>query len=174
MLTKYDPTIRPFKFPSMKSLNPSIDKELTHIVTRAIELEPVKRYISAVEFKESLEKYLEKIKSSRKTLKKLKKEEFFKIDETVIIKLQNKIVDKEKLKIIKSLISKELISKEDLVARLGKSKFDKKELGIILRCARVKSSDLSVSGTNYKLQILLIVLLFYIICVIIILILKYN
>jgi len=57
MLTKYDPTIKPFTFPSMKSLNPDISGKLEEIVTRAIQLNPLKRYISMVEFCEALERY---------------------------------------------------------------------------------------------------------------------
>ena len=60
LLTGYDPSFTPFKFPNMKTLNPLISDELEKIVLRAIELKPVKRYISIVEFKEQLEKYLKK------------------------------------------------------------------------------------------------------------------
>jgi len=58
MLTKYDPTLKPFTFPPVKTLNPGIPDGLENIVTRAIQLEPLKRYISIQEFKESLEKYI--------------------------------------------------------------------------------------------------------------------
>jgi len=57
MLTKYDPTLKPFTFPSMKSLNPVVPARLEEIVTRAIQLNPMKRYISMAEFCETLEKY---------------------------------------------------------------------------------------------------------------------
>ena len=57
MVTKYDPTLTPFKFPPIKSLNPSIDDELEAIINRAIQLQPLKRYIGALELKEKLEKY---------------------------------------------------------------------------------------------------------------------
>ena len=57
MLTKYDPTLTPFKFPPIHSLNSSIPNELARIVTRAIELKPLSRHISVSEFKEQLEKY---------------------------------------------------------------------------------------------------------------------
>ena len=57
MLTGYDPTLKPFKFPSMRQLNPSISENLEKIVLRAIELDPLKRHISMSEFKEVLEKY---------------------------------------------------------------------------------------------------------------------
>jgi len=58
MLAKYDPTLTPFKFPPLKSLNPSVSLELENTVSRAIELEPAKRYVNMQEFKEELEKYL--------------------------------------------------------------------------------------------------------------------
>jgi len=64
MLTKYDPTVKPFSFPSMDSLNPSVSGELANIVIRAIELDPLNRYISIRELKESLEKYTGKYKDS--------------------------------------------------------------------------------------------------------------
>ncbi|MEQ8170310.1 MAG: protein kinase [Candidatus Eremiobacterota bacterium] len=57
MVTKYDPSLKPFTFPSMKSLNPSISAALEAIVKRAIQLEPLKRYISIMEFSEALMKY---------------------------------------------------------------------------------------------------------------------
>jgi tRNA A-37 threonylcarbamoyl transferase component Bud32/type II secretory pathway pseudopilin PulG len=57
LLTKYDPTLKPFTFPDMKSLNPSISGKLANIVLKAIKLEPLKRYISVLEFKEALGKY---------------------------------------------------------------------------------------------------------------------
>lgn len=57
MLTKYDPSLKPFTFPSMKSLNPFVSAALEAIVKRAIQLEPLKRYISIMEFSEALMKY---------------------------------------------------------------------------------------------------------------------
>ncbi|MEQ8169540.1 MAG: hypothetical protein ABRQ38_11630, partial [Candidatus Eremiobacterota bacterium] len=57
MVTKYDPSLKPLTFPSMRSLNDNISKELEVIVKRAIELNPLKRYISVQEFKETLAKY---------------------------------------------------------------------------------------------------------------------
>ena len=57
MVTKYDPTLTPFKFPPVKSLNPSIDDDLEAIINRAIQLQPLKRYIGALELKEKLEQY---------------------------------------------------------------------------------------------------------------------
>ncbi len=57
MVTKYDPSLKPFIFPSMKGLNPSVSAELEAIVKRAIQLEPLKRYISIMEFSEALMKY---------------------------------------------------------------------------------------------------------------------
>ncbi len=58
MLTKYDPSLKPLQFPSMKSLNPLISDELESTVFKAIQLDPLKRYISMAEFKEVLQKYL--------------------------------------------------------------------------------------------------------------------
>ena len=58
MLTGYDPTLTPFKFPPAKHLKPSINQELVQIVEKAINLEPLKRYISVTEFKENLNKFL--------------------------------------------------------------------------------------------------------------------
>jgi len=57
MLTGYDPSLKPLTFPSMKSINPAIPEKLEVIVKRAIELNPLKRYISVQEFKETLAKY---------------------------------------------------------------------------------------------------------------------
>ncbi len=57
MLTKYDPSLKPLQFPSMKSLNPLISDELESTVFKAIQLDPLKRYISMAEFKEVLQKY---------------------------------------------------------------------------------------------------------------------
>jgi serine/threonine-protein kinase len=57
MVTKYDPTLTPFKFPDIKSLNPSITDELASITMKAIELDAKKRYKNIMEFKNSLEKY---------------------------------------------------------------------------------------------------------------------
>ena len=56
MLTKYDPTLTPFKFPSIKSLNPSIPDKLESVINRAIQLDQTKRYISIMEFKKSIQK----------------------------------------------------------------------------------------------------------------------
>jgi len=57
ILTKYDPSDTPFKFPPIKDLNPKISSELEKIILRAIELKPLKRFISIIELKEQLEKY---------------------------------------------------------------------------------------------------------------------
>ncbi len=58
MLTGYDPSVKPLQFPSMKSLNSNISDELESTVFKAIQLEPMNRYISMREFKEILQKYL--------------------------------------------------------------------------------------------------------------------
>ncbi|MEQ8168298.1 MAG: serine/threonine-protein kinase [Candidatus Eremiobacterota bacterium] len=57
MLTKHDPTLKLFNFPPVTDLNFSVSKELEAIVKRAMELDPLKRYISMNEFKEQLERY---------------------------------------------------------------------------------------------------------------------
>jgi len=62
MLTGYDPTVAPLKFPSMRALNPFIHSDLEAIVGRAIEKDPFRRYISVMEFKENLEKYMMRTK----------------------------------------------------------------------------------------------------------------
>jgi len=62
MLTGYDPTLKPFTFPSMNLF----DAELEDSVLRAIALDPLKRYINVNEFKETLEKYSGIYKSSHK------------------------------------------------------------------------------------------------------------
>jgi len=64
LLTKYDPTVTPFKLPPMKSQNPLVSDELEKIVMKAMDVKPLKRYISAMELKEVLEKYL--IEQNRK------------------------------------------------------------------------------------------------------------
>jgi len=58
MLTGYDPTAAPLKFPPLNLLNPFIHSDLEFIVRKAIEKDPLCRYISAMEFKEKLEKYM--------------------------------------------------------------------------------------------------------------------
>ncbi|MEQ8186537.1 MAG: serine/threonine-protein kinase [Candidatus Eremiobacterota bacterium] len=58
MLTKYDPTVKLFTFPPMKSLNSSVTPELERIITRSIQINPLKRYISMDEFREELRRYL--------------------------------------------------------------------------------------------------------------------
>jgi len=60
MLTGYDPTVKPFTFPPLALFDPKLED----IVKRAIELDPVKRFISIQEFKEALEKYTGKEKPS--------------------------------------------------------------------------------------------------------------
>jgi len=58
LLTNYDPSSTPFKFPRPASLNSSINNELEKIITGAIELDSLKRFISVMELREELEKYL--------------------------------------------------------------------------------------------------------------------
>jgi serine/threonine protein kinase len=57
MLTLYDPSVKPFTFPSMKTLNSSVKPGLEEIIRHAIEMEPLKRYISVKDFRDSLLKY---------------------------------------------------------------------------------------------------------------------
>ena len=58
MLTGYDPTVTPLKFPDMVLLNPLISEELEYIIKNAIEKDHFKRCISVMELKENLEKYM--------------------------------------------------------------------------------------------------------------------
>jgi len=58
MLTLYDPTLKPFTFPPADELNRTISHELKAIITRAIQLDPLQRFISMQEFKEALGKYI--------------------------------------------------------------------------------------------------------------------
>jgi len=58
LLTKHDPTVTPFKFPPMKPLNKVITDRLEEIVRKAIEPNPLKRYISAAEFRDTLMDYM--------------------------------------------------------------------------------------------------------------------
>ncbi|MEQ8170501.1 MAG: serine/threonine-protein kinase [Candidatus Eremiobacterota bacterium] len=58
MLTKYDPTESPFKFPPMKSLYPDIPDKLEKIVLKSIEIQPLNRYLSMKDFKEALMDYM--------------------------------------------------------------------------------------------------------------------
>ncbi len=79
MLTGYDPTLTPFKFPPARQLKPSIKEELEKIIEKAINLDRLKRYISIIEFKEQLDKYMSSIdiemppSKSKKKKKKKKK-----------------------------------------------------------------------------------------------------
>jgi len=58
MLTKYDPSEAPFKFPPMKSLNSEISEGLEKIILKSIEIQPLKRYLSMKDFKEALMDYM--------------------------------------------------------------------------------------------------------------------
>jgi serine/threonine protein kinase len=57
MLTKYDPSEAPFKFPPMHSLNAEIPEGLEKIILKSIEIQPLKRYLSMKDFKEALMDY---------------------------------------------------------------------------------------------------------------------
>jgi serine/threonine protein kinase len=56
MITKYDPTVNPFEFPSLKSLNINITSSLESFVKRAVEIDATRRYKTLQEFRENLEK----------------------------------------------------------------------------------------------------------------------
>lgn len=68
MLTNYDPSVTPFRYPPASSLNPSINKELENIVNRAIKIKPAERYTTAKEFQKKLESFLEREKYRTKKL----------------------------------------------------------------------------------------------------------
>ena len=57
MLTKYDPSERPFNFPPMKSLCPEIPEKLEKVILKSIEIQPLNRYLSMKDFKEALMDY---------------------------------------------------------------------------------------------------------------------
>ncbi|OQA19298.1 MAG: Serine/threonine-protein kinase PrkC [bacterium ADurb.Bin363] len=57
MVTLYDPSVKPFTFPPVKTLNRSVKPGFEDIIRHAIEMEPLKRYISVKDFRESLLKY---------------------------------------------------------------------------------------------------------------------
>jgi len=57
MVTLYDPSLKPFTFPSMKTLNSSVKPGLEEVIRHAIEMEPLKRYISVKDFRDALLKY---------------------------------------------------------------------------------------------------------------------
>ena len=60
LLTNYDPSLTPFKFPRAGSLNPAVNYGLEKIIMKAIALEPFNRFMSVRELIEELEKYLNK------------------------------------------------------------------------------------------------------------------
>jgi len=67
LLTGYDPTVTPFKFPPMRDLNPDISNELERIVLRAIQLRYQERYVNMRVFIDTLAIYIkekEKTKTS--------------------------------------------------------------------------------------------------------------
>jgi len=57
LLTGYDPTVTPFKFPPARSLNRSISEELEKIINKAIEKRSEDRYESISIFKDTLSFY---------------------------------------------------------------------------------------------------------------------
>ncbi|MEQ8225228.1 MAG: serine/threonine-protein kinase, partial [Candidatus Eremiobacterota bacterium] len=58
-ITKYDPTITPFKFPTLRSLNPSIPAKLEYILQKAMHLDCARRYRDIDEFKDDLIRFYE-------------------------------------------------------------------------------------------------------------------
>jgi serine/threonine-protein kinase len=54
LLTKYDPTTTPFNLPAPRSLNKSIPAPLEQVILTATQLDPSKRYPSAVEMQQAL------------------------------------------------------------------------------------------------------------------------
>ncbi|MEQ8191449.1 MAG: tetratricopeptide repeat protein [Candidatus Eremiobacterota bacterium] len=58
MLTKYDPTVTPFRFPPMKPLNPLVKGDLEFIIRKAIHMDHSKRYADMEDFRSELEEYL--------------------------------------------------------------------------------------------------------------------
>ena len=54
LLTNHDPTVTPFKFPPLRSLNSKISEELEKIINRAIEKNPAGRYENMSAFKNTL------------------------------------------------------------------------------------------------------------------------
>ncbi len=57
MVTLYDPSVKPFTFPPVKTLNSSVKPGLEEIIRHAIEMEPLKRYISVKDFRDALLNY---------------------------------------------------------------------------------------------------------------------
>ena len=58
-ITKYDPTINPFKFPPVRSLNPSIPEKLECILKKAMHPDCGRRYKDIDEFKDELIRFYE-------------------------------------------------------------------------------------------------------------------
>ena len=54
LLTKYDPSVTPFKRPDIKSQNPGVSKKTIQIINKATQLKPEARYLSVLQLKEEL------------------------------------------------------------------------------------------------------------------------
>ena len=83
MVTLYDPSVKPFTFPSMKAIRPGLDK----IIRRAIEMEPLKRYISVKDFRDALFKYTDADKISSEKASNSAWTGFYKIAGTFVLSL---------------------------------------------------------------------------------------
>jgi len=59
MITKYDPTVTPFKFPPIKKFFPHFSEDLDNIIQKAIQKDPMNRYLSMRDFKEALSDYIQ-------------------------------------------------------------------------------------------------------------------
>ena len=58
MLTRYDPTVTPLNFPSLRELNSNISDELEELVLHAIQLKQADRYNNVDDLKKRLKTYL--------------------------------------------------------------------------------------------------------------------
>lgn len=56
LLTGYDPASQPFKFPPVRSLNPSVPESLERLIAACVALEPEARPQTALEVREALER----------------------------------------------------------------------------------------------------------------------
>jgi serine/threonine protein kinase len=58
MITRYDPSQKPFSLPDIKDLNPDAGDELTRIIKKATAIDPEKRYQTAAEMKADVDREL--------------------------------------------------------------------------------------------------------------------
>jgi serine/threonine-protein kinase len=59
LLTLYDPSVTPFRLPSIRNLNPSVSEQLEWIIAKAINLDSKDRYVDAGLFRDELLEYYE-------------------------------------------------------------------------------------------------------------------